>query len=856
MLSCEKCAKMFSNIHIYFAHIRNVHRFDPDFKFVCGVNSCPVTLNFSSLKNHLNKHETFKAKKTSNRLTCKVCNFKTYLKSKFIAHFKSHDQIVCPVKNCESTYSVYSSFTSHLSRFHPCCVLEDFKSEILDKISHLPHSDVQNFDSCFDYSKEESKDISLSEYNRSVVLFILKMQEECLLPDSTIKELINGITGLQHEAISLFQRSLSETTKNITISDTVINHSTDQLREIFNIMKSQHLKAKFLREHLKLVEPVQYELKLGSEISNYQYVPILKNIQVLCENPEVLDYIMSNPVNENLNILSDIHDGAKFKNNPIFQNVPCIKIILYFDEFMAFNPLRGNQTKHKLAAFYYTLGNIPYQYRSETKNMQLALMCWATDLKKFGFNAVLEPLIKDLKILEDEGIIISGVPCKVKGGIVAIVGDNLAAHQIGGYVICFSGNIRCCRFCLATNEDMQTIFTDSTFTSRSKELHKVHLSLIAIDSKYSSIYGLKYQSSFNSLRYFHTSTMLPPDAMHDLLEGIVPIELGLILDVLIQKRYVTLSQLNNTIKKSKYGLYDSANKPIEISQAYSKGIKMIASRVCGLLRFLPLFIGEYIPETEPVWLLLLMLREIVDIILAPKINVSYVSYLADIIKDHHSLLKELFPNFIFKPKFHYLVHYPKLILEFGPLVSFWSMRFEAKHLYFKRVSQSIKNNINLPYSLSRRHQNLQCYYNFDSLRTVGKSDKITCAKPINVESYPLEIAVLLKDYNDFYVVTNVEINGLVYKPGMCLISSFANDEPAFSKIIMILRKETVTKFLCRNFASSTLFHIKAFKFDDSIGVRIFYVHDFIDPYPLSLYKYKKQFVVILKYLVINPSEYA
>lgn len=46
---------------------------------------------------------------------------------------------------------------------------------------------------------------------------------------------------------------------------------------------------------------------------------------------------------------------------------------------MAFNPLRGNQTKHKLAAFYYTLGNIPYQYRSETKNMQLALMCWATD---------------------------------------------------------------------------------------------------------------------------------------------------------------------------------------------------------------------------------------------------------------------------------------------------------------------------------------------------------------------------------------------------------------------------------------------------------------------------------------------
>lgn len=156
-----------------------------------------------------------------------------------------------------------------------------------------------------------------------------------------------------------------------------------------------------------------------------------------------------------------------------------------------------------------------------------------------------------------------------------------------------------------------------------------------------------------------------------------------------------------------------------------------------------------------------MLRDIVDIVLSPKINETYVSYLADIINDHHCLLKELFQNFIFKPKFHYLVHYPKLILEFGPLISFWSMRFEAKHLYFKRVSQSIKNNINLPYSLSKRHQQLQCYYNFDSLRTVGSSDKITCAKPIDVNSYPLEVAELLEDYKHFYVVTNAKINGLL-----------------------------------------------------------------------------------------------
>lgn len=47
--------------------------------------------------------------------------------------------------------------------------------------------------------------------------------------------------------------------------------------------------------------------------------------------------------------------------------------------------------------------------------------------------------------------------------------------------------------------------------------------------------------------------------------------------------------------------------------------------------------------------------------------------------------------------------------RFGPLVHHWTMRFEAKHAYFKKVAQSLGNFINLPYSLSTRHQQLHCY---------------------------------------------------------------------------------------------------------------------------------------------------
>ncbi len=39
----------------------------------------------------------------------------------------------------------------------------------------------------------------------------------------------------------------------------------------------------------------------------------------------------------------------------------------------------------------------------------------------------------------------------------------------------------------------------------------------------------------------------------------------------------------------------------------------------------------------------------------------------------------------------------------------WSMRFEAKHNYFKKLVDKVNNFKNIDYSLARRHQALQAY---------------------------------------------------------------------------------------------------------------------------------------------------
>ena len=57
--------------------------------------------------------------------------------------------------------------------------------------------------------------------------------------------------------------------------------------------------------------------------------------------------------------------------------------------------------------------------------------------------------------------------------------------------------------------------------------------------------------------------------------------------------------------------------------------------------------------------------------------------------------------------------------RYGPLVRHWTMRYEAKHSYFKRLAQSMGNFINVPYSLAMRHQFLQCYDSTDDAEILG-----------------------------------------------------------------------------------------------------------------------------------------
>lgn len=82
-----------------------------------------------------------------------------------------------------------------------------------------------------------------------------------------------------------------------------------------------------------------------------------------------------------------------------------------------------------------------------------------------------------------------------------------------------------------------------------------------------------------------------------------------------------------------------------------------------LAKFLPLMIGNMVPEDDERWELFCLLLEIVDIVFSPNSTVNSIGVLEGLIDDHHSKFCRLYPGRSIIPKMHYLVHYPAHIYK-------------------------------------------------------------------------------------------------------------------------------------------------------------------------------------------------
>ena len=87
----------------------------------------------------------------------------------------------------------------------------------------------------------------------------------------------------------------------------------------------------------------------------------------------------------------------------------------------------------------------------------------------------------------------------------------------------------------------------------------------------------------------------------------------------------------------------------------------IASQWWSLASFLPLLIGDLVPEEDDCWDTFLLLHDILAHCMAPCVSPASISYLSVLIEMHHKSFSTNYPAQQMTPKMHYMVHFPELI---------------------------------------------------------------------------------------------------------------------------------------------------------------------------------------------------
>lgn len=872
---CKLCKEKFIKLKSYASHLQ-IHKHVKNFKFSC-VSGCPRTYTkYSSFKAHISRnHKRPKIGNYSNciALKCGVktcqqnCSDESFMISHLQKHIKNNEKIECPFFNCSLVFHKRSSFSAHLSRKHPSLKLKSYKES--DNVAenlfeHFENSQISanTQDSEISTKLLEDSKISPQAINHSLALFCLRLLSKFHLPSSVIDLIIAEIISLQELNMQSIQECLTKELVKIDVNEPARNSilksiESNELLSLFssnqNLLKSNYLRNAYFKKNFNYVEPIA--IFLGRDRLNkkcfYHYVPILESLKALMQNNSVKFQVENPIVIYDNTSLTDYSDGTVFKLHNIFRESNFIKIFLYQDSFETVNPLGSAKKKHKILAVYYTLGNFYPWNRSKTDNMQLVILCKQKHFDYFGHKSVFKRLVDDIKLLE-KGVSIEGNKIQ-QGSVFSIIGDNLGSHGIGGFVENFSTSQYHCRYCLVTKEKM----FQETFYYVIDEMRTIENYVDCLDhierENLNDYKGIKFNSVFNELTYFHVvQPGLPPCLGHDIFEGVVAYDVFLYVKELIKDNVFTIDFLNDRINKFPYSISDNSDKPASIN---IKGNKLSGHAVqnWNFLRFFPVVFYDFRNCDKVGYRLIILLHEVVELICAPKITIEQVSYLQNLIQEYLELRQDSFSHVPLRAKHHYMMHYPNLIIKFGPLIRLWTMRFESKHSYFKKCVHSCQNFINVTKTLSERHQLLQAYLGVGDLFNdiIFESAVPFCIFLYNKEIQDSVLLTLRENHIKAYVSDRITFRGIMYKKGLHVAVSRKEKYLYFGEILFILNLESKVFLVMNVFHSSYCNKTNLYIKEHELFFKCLEITELLDYYPLTAYKHGMEYLIVLKHSIID-----
>ena len=777
--------------------------------------------------------------------TCPLCevhktNFRKY--ARHLRDFHEVEQgfvIVCNIDCCKDSFRSVEKLVRHVRRKHreadndnECADDQNEQEEYFAEQMDLNYEDIINADNDvpLDGMTAELLQKRIDQVQRHTFTFLLKLREKHLLPECVQEDIVTDMSLLIDHVHDTYRDLFKDfcVKKDVFANEHDLCHHLLSSKSVFSDIFEEFNSEEKLKGHLVtrnlMVEPEKIEIKTVKmkKVINYRYVPIPSVLKLVLSKDEVYDQIEHvQNVLKNPDLLCDYKDGTIFKSHEFFRRHPmALRLHFYADEFEVCNPIGAKRGKHKVFAVYYTIGNLQAKYRSQLKFIHLAILIRYPDMVCLqaddpSCKELYGPLMKDLDVLSTQGITISlhGNEITYLAALATFSGDNLSAHSIAGFQTYFNCN-RMCRVCMIDHDSIGECFNEEELTIRSKEVHAYHQEAIAACEANKRIYGVYHSCALQELSYFEVTCSFPPDIMHDLLEGIVPSVVKQVLATLVSERICTLNDINSRLKTAIDMVDDKPNLLKDSVFKPSGSIIGSASQKWSLFLLLPAIVGEYVPEGHEAWEVYLLLRQITDIVFAPVISRHDLYHLQGCVQTFLSSYAAYFGSDSVTPKFHYLVHYSRMIEMFGPLRHLWCMRFEGKHQYFKSIIQSLGNYINVGATMANRHQLRQSWELLSSniLHTEGHATTKTVTHKMHFLPEVLRHAISIKldveftDDEKFTTTNNLIFNHVSYSVNNCLVLSVVEEEeiPAFIRLKYVINIRN-TWIICGRLCTSRKF---------------------------------------------------
>ena len=626
-----------------------------------------------------------------------------------------NDAVVCRIDNCgKSVFSgSYHGYRMHAIRYHGYSVSADDND--VNNLSFFPM--VASCDTGTNASKSELQSLMQSNFfsSRRIIgtgtiglstptvlsmeeLFFflcLLTREEHTLPNSVYKSIISNVV------------TFIQTYHEIMVAD-ICSRGQYVLSDINSLWRTLSSDAQFTQkcESIGYIEPVTIFSDDCKPIGHY--IPILKTLKRYLGRDDVYKSINNQFKADRARngFLSSYVDGSLFKHNLCFiGELRVIRIHMFVDEFENCNPIGMAKGIHKVTGFYFIVGNVEKKYLSNLNNMFLLCLSLSSDVALYGYSAVLQPFINDLIKFESIGleVVLPDNTTQVfYGGLATISGDNLGSNDIGGFRKCWSSG-KFCRFCLIDYSDLKTKYSEQQLVIRTPEMHRFHVNSVIIDNTLQSAYGVNGGCCFDTLQYFNSVNYFPSDLMHDFLcNGVLPAVINEITGQLHKERIISDDHFRSLLQAYRFPTHDKKNVPVAWLKTNSKSKSLSASQAWCLFRHLPLIIGQLVPANFAAWELYTLLARICNIIFAPVIPLDQVNYLDSLCHDFYYtfLQKNKIKSII--PKFHFMLHYSRQLLCFGPLRNHWCFRFESFHQKLKTIVRRCHNYKNVTYTISKR----------------------------------------------------------------------------------------------------------------------------------------------------------